>query len=88
MVSLWSDRQLVVQEHRHDEHQYILVLGLLGRNDDASAAGIGQLNLHLVALQVVEDLGERATLEADVHRLACILASDNLLSAGGEVDVL
>ena len=79
---------LVVQQHWHNKHQDVLLVGLCRRNNHASATWIGKLNCNLVAREAVQNLVDGASLETNVHSGSCIVARDTLLGACGKVDVL
>ena len=78
---------LVVEQHRHYEHENVLVLRLCRRNNKSCAAWVGELYGHLLAVQVVEYFVNSASLEAYVHCRAVIVACNALLCACCEIDV-
>ena len=71
----------------------MLVVLLFGGDDDAGARGIGELHHDFVAFEIVEEFHEEGAFEADVHRVAFILAGHGFFAgatvvgiAGGEDD--
>ena len=79
---------LVINQHRHHQHEHILILWLLRRQYESSTTGVGQLDDDFLTVKVAEHLDERRALESDGHWLAVVLAGHALGCGLREVIVL
>ena len=79
---------LIVDQHRHHQHQHILVLRLLRGQHQSGTAGVSQLQDDILAVEVAQNLDERRTLETNAHGLTVVGARHALGSGLREVVVL
>ena len=49
---------LIVDQHGHHQHQHILILRLFAGQYQTGTAGVSQLNQHICAVEVAQDLDE------------------------------
>ena len=78
---------LVIEQHRHDQHQNVFAFWLCRRNNDTSPTWISQLYGYVFTFKVGENLCQRTSLEANVHGLARVIANDAFLGTCRKVYV-
>ena len=83
------ETRLGVDHHGHQQGADVLVgTGFVGRDDERSAGGVGQLHADVLVGQVAEDFEQERGLEADLHLLAVILAGKRFVGGHREAEVL